>query len=317
MRLVNQLIHEALSHAGEDQQTMERLNRLEDRRITPQTRLPQMEFLFRLFGKPCFPRGELVGITGRPKSGKTFIASILMLLCFVDELLSMKRIPREPLRVLWYDTEQSDESTQDILLNRLLPMLKHYYPPDVAALVEERMFNPQNPYFHIFNVRQEVWQERMPLLEAAVERFSPDLLIVDGIRDLINDINDGVIAQDTVERLMHMASQVGCCVVCILHQNKSSEDKNLRGWIGTELTHKAFEVYECEKNVHLVFSLKQNLTRKYDIQQTLYYALNEQGIPELSEAPVKLQTKAPEKGPAYGRQSPRYPPPPKQQDLPF
>ena len=31
-----------------------------------------MEFLFRLFGKPCFPRGELVAITGKAKSGKTF-----------------------------------------------------------------------------------------------------------------------------------------------------------------------------------------------------------------------------------------------------
>lgn len=67
MRLVNPFIHEALSHAGEDQQMMERLNRLEDRRIAPQTRLLLMEFLFRLFGKPCFPRGEPVGIRGRPK----------------------------------------------------------------------------------------------------------------------------------------------------------------------------------------------------------------------------------------------------------
>ena len=303
------LVHEALSHAGEDQQLMGRLTRLEERRITPTTKLPQMAFLFRLFGKPCFPRGELVGITGKPKSGKTFVSTILMMLCFVKEMLSMRRIPSEPLRVLWYDTEQSDESTQDILLNRLLPMLRRYVPPDQAAEVEELMFQQPNPYFHIFNVRQEMWQERMPLLEAAVNKYSPDLLIVDGIRDLINDINDGVLAQETVERLMHLAAETRCCVVCILHQNKASEDKNLRGWIGTELTHKAFEVYECEKNVHGVFSLKQNLTRKYDIRLTLYYVTDEQGIPELTEGPAKL-TNPPSK-------QQRYAPPPKQLDMPF
>ena len=61
--------------------------------------------------------------------------------------------------------------------------------------------------FHVFNVRQDQWRERLPLLEAAIERFKPDLVILDGIRDLINDINDGVLAQDTVERLMHLASK--------------------------------------------------------------------------------------------------------------
>lgn len=47
-----------------------------------------------------------------------------------------------------------------------------------------------------------------------MERFRPDLVIVDGIRDLVNDINDGVLAQETVERLMHLASEQRCCVVC-------------------------------------------------------------------------------------------------------
>ena len=67
--------------------------------------------------------------------------------------------------------------------------------------------------------------------------------------------------------------------MCILHQNKSAEDRNLRGWIGTELTHKAFEVYECEKNDARIFSFKQTLTRKYDISDVMKYVTDEQGIP--------------------------------------
>ena len=277
------LISEALSHAGEDQQLMERLAHLEQRRITPDKELPPMEFLFRLFGKPCFPRGELVGLTGKPKSVKTFISSILMTLCFREEVLTMLRESPEPLRVLWYDTEQSDESTQDILKNRIIPMIGDSLP------IEGEGWGEGLP-FHIFNVRQDQWRERLPLLEAAIERFKPDLVILDGIRDLINDINDGVLAQDTVERLMHLASEQHCCIACILHQNKSAEDKNLRGWIGTELTHKAFEVYECEKSEDRIFSFCQKLTRKYDILDTLKYIVDEQGIPQLASIEKVLES---------------------------
>lgn len=303
------LISEALSHAGEDQQLMERLAHLEDRRITPDKELPPMEFLFRLFGKPCFPRGELVGLTGKPKSGKTFISSILMTLCFREEVLTMLRASPEQLRVLWYDTEQSDESTQDILRNRIVPMLfGKVYGSSGKVYGSEFMVNGDctdetsinhkpssiNPFpsemFHIFNVRQDMWRERLPLLEAAIERFKPDLVILDGIRDLINDINDGVLAQDTVERLMHLASEQHCCIACILHQNKSAEDKNLRGWIGTELTHKAFEVYECEKSDDRIFSFCQKLTRKYDILDTLKYIVDEQGIPQLASIENVLES---------------------------
>ncbi len=279
MTNVFHLIHEALSHAGEDQQLVNRLSLLEERRITPGRVLPSMEFLFRLFGTPCFPRGELVGITGKPKSGKTFVSTVLMMLCFIDNLLAMARASPEPLRVLWLDTEQSDESTQDILLHRMMPMMKRYYPPEKCDEIDRLLFGDDDAGFHIFNVRHDVWQERLPLLEVAVERFKPDLVIVDGIRDLVNDINDGVLAQETVERLMHLASEQHCCVVCILHQNKSAEDRNLRGWIGTELTHKAFEVYECEKNDARIFSFKQTLTRKYDISDVMKYVTDEQGIP--------------------------------------
>ena len=68
------------------------------------------------------------------------------------------------------------------------------------------------------------------MLEAAIGRFQPDLVILDGIRDLTDDINDGVKAQQVIERLMHMASARHCCIVCIMHQNKAQEDRSMRGW---------------------------------------------------------------------------------------
>ena len=259
-----------LEHAGEETALSPQMLLLEQLRITPEKELPKMDFLFRLFGKPCFPRRELVAITGKAKSGKTFVTSMLMACCQVSDVLSFHREPESPLRLLWYDTEQSDESTQDILRNRVM-----------------RMADGGGKLFDIFNVRGVAWKERRKLLCEAVTRCKPDLVIVDGIRDLVNDINDGVLAQEVMEELMHLATEHDCCIVCVLHQNKSGEDRNLRGWIGTELMNKAFEVYSCEKLMpQRIFSLEQTLTRKYDIERTMYFEVGDDGLPVTCDVPT-------------------------------
>lgn len=268
-----------LKHAGEDTTLSPLMLQLEQLRITPDKQLPKMEFLFRVNGMPCFPRKELVAITGKAKSGKTFVSSMLIACCQMRDVLFFHREQEQPLRVLWYDTEQSDESTQDILKNRILKMV---VPSQSPSLFDK----PSPPcLLDIFNVRITEWKERRSLLLEAVRMCSPDLVIIDGIRDLVNDINDGVLAQEVMEELMKLASDNQCCIACVLHQNKSGEDHNLRGWIGTELTNKAFEIYTCEKLPHRIFKFEQDNSRKYDWDQKFYFTVNENGLPIMSDAP--------------------------------
>ena len=274
-----------LEHAGEETALSPKMLLLEQLRITPEKQLKPMEFLFHLFGKPCFPRRELVAITGKAKSGKTFVTSMLMAVGSLTPnpspkgegsicQLPLKRMREEPFKVMWYDTEQSDESTQDILNNRIIPMMSNGNDATTPLALWRGAGG------EAFNVRAVPWKERRDLLHEAVTRCKPDLVIVDGIRDLVNDINDGVLAQEVMEELMHLATEHDCCIVCVLHQNKSGEDHNLRGWIGTELMNKAFEVYSCEKLLpQRIFSLEQTLTRKYDIERTMYFEVGDDGLP--------------------------------------
>lgn len=314
-----QFVQKEIALAGISSEQEILLQRLENRRITPESEVPKMEFLFRM-RKPCFARGELTAVSGKAKSGKTFICSVLMALCFQRQVLGFERIEGQPspispqpsdispqpstltpLKVLWYDTEQSEESTQDILKNRILPM----------AGISESEFPAD--CFQIFNVRGESFSERLSMLEAAVPRFRPDLVILDGIRDLVSDINDGVVAQDVVERLMRLASDNRCCMVCVLHQNKSGEDRNLRGWIGTELKNKSFEVYECAKSAERIFTWTQTDTRKYDITEKVQFSVGENGIPylctpaQLLEAQYEAQRKATEQMQRQGLTAGKYP----------
>ena len=267
------LIAQEFSGKEHSPKTDEKLQRLEQRRITPNSVIPKRRFLFEMFDKPCFARGELVGITGRAKSGKTFFTSMLMALGVCNEVMGIRRIDPKPLRVLWMDTEQSEESTQEILCDRIMKLWQRNMPEG------ESIDNFPSEMFDIFNVRADAWQDRLPLLETAIKEYHPDLVILDGIRDLVNDINDGILSQQVIERLMHLASETECCIVSVLHQNKASEDKNLRGWIGTELTYKSFEVYECSKDSDRIFSVKQTMTRKYDIIDTLQFVVDAEGLP--------------------------------------
>ena len=254
---------------------------LEQLRITRDRELPPMEFLFRIFGKPCFPRGEIVAVTGKAKSGKTLFTSMLMACCVKDEVLQVQRpssygddSEHTPLlRCLWYDTEQSEQSTQDILKNRVL-----------------QMAGTNGDAFDVFNVRSLHYGERLRLFETAVHKYRPDLILLDGVRDLLADINDGVKAQEIVERLMKLAQETNCCLVCVIHQNKGAEDRNLRGWIGTELMNKAFEVYSCEKvKPENIFVVEQTHTRKYDLGGLLFFRMDAgTEMPVVCEAPTRF-----------------------------
>ena len=288
---------------------------LEGLRITRDKVLPPMNFLFRIFGKPCFPRGELVAVTGKAKSGKTLFNSLLMACCVNLEALQVHRNadidPQPsaitPLRVLWYDTEQSEQSTQDILKNRILRMIaegslrEKSYKIDIKS--DNQLENPDSDFdgcldeaeppeqqFDVFNVRSLHYEERLRLFKTAVRKYLPALVVLDGVRDLLADINDGIRAQEIVEELMKLAQETDCCLVCVLHQNKGAEDRNPRGWIGTELMNKAFEVYSCEKvKPENIFMVEQTHTRKYDLGQLMFFRMDpETELPVVCEAPVRM-----------------------------
>ena len=67
---------------------------LESLRITTDTQLEPEEFLFRVFGKSCFPRREVCVVSGKAKSGKSLFNSLLMACCACDEVLQIQRPDR-------------------------------------------------------------------------------------------------------------------------------------------------------------------------------------------------------------------------------
>lgn len=252
-------------------------------RITPETKLEPLEFLFKMNGTECFPLSELVANTGKAKSGKTLFLSIVMACSLRQNVLGLERISDKPVRVLWYDTEQSAQSTQQILVKRIMPLAESH--TDDTDGTDSSAIKIDDQFF-VFNVRGIGWQKRRELLAVAIETFKPDLVIVDGTKDLILDINDGTQATVVIEEQMNMAQLHHCCIVDVLHQNKSDSDRNMRGWIGTELTNKAFEVWSCSKVPNTeTFKVEHVMSRMKRCDENLYYQLNENGLPVVCDKP--------------------------------
>ena len=276
MEKIEDLIREELGQEAGLPQVTPLLLELDKHRVMAADELQEEEFLFRMNGVPCFPRRELSAITGQAKSGKTFFTSMLLACGLRKQVLAMERIGEEPLRVMWFDTEQSCRSTQRILKNR------------VMTLAETTDDSP----FFVFNVRGEDCEQRMELLTEGIVTYRPDLVILDGIRDLVHDINDGVKATEIIGRLLKLAEEFDCCIACVLHQNRSADNRGLRGWLGTELMNKVFEMYSCEKlrpdrEGVVKFCVEQTLTRKYDMEQPLCYAVGDDGLPVVAEIPAR------------------------------
>ena len=198
-----------------------------------------------------------------------------MALAVKQQIMGIQRILDDPLKVLWIDTEQSADSTHEILSLR------------IGKLIEQEV--PDEQYF-VYNFRQDNWQDRLSLVLACISKHQPDLVIFDGIRDVVGDINNYQEAQTVLGKMLSIASWSNACIVCVLHQNKSLEDKTLRGALGTELQNKSFETYECQKLPDTrIFSKHQVATRMYDITQKLEFTVDQEGLPVMEEEGARNQ----------------------------
>ena len=263
---------------GEVKITEEMIN-LDRFRITSESEIQPKEYTMEFLGRPCFPRKDLSVFAGVAKTGKTFVTSMLMAAATTSEdepsVLALKRIRKEPLKVMWYDTEQSLETTKEIMVKRIAKMVGGTFP---------------DTQFFVFNVRAMTFEERKKMLGVAIESYQPDIVIVDGIADLLADINDGPKAIELISELLRLADKNNCNITLNIHLNRSGEKSNLRGWLGSMLLQKAFEVFNCAKVFKTdVLSVELFMSRKVNESVTFYYKINNQGLPESTEEPDTQQ----------------------------
>jgi hypothetical protein len=176
--------------------------------------------------------GDISVVGGKAKSRKTVLSSIFTAagvkngdICDIV----WGQLPEDKQGILCFDTEQSDWHAQKAVKRSL----------QMAGVDEPALFRA-------YKLRKRNVEERLLMVEAAIKTM-PHLgfVIIDGVRDLVYDVNDSKECNNLITKLMAWSDEYFCHIMCVLHENPGSD--KLRGHLGTELTAKAETVFKVEK----------------------------------------------------------------------
>ena len=208
--------------------------------------------------------GEMSCIVGKPKVKKTF-----NMIAIAAAALSGKKVagwnvelPSGKPKVLYVDTEQSRFHTERTRKRICLCA--------GIAIEDSRLL--------VINIKKLSAQERLEFLEEIIKREGGiGLVILDGVRDLVGDINDNKTAHEVAEIIEKWCDDYGIHLVTTLHLNKT--DKSPRGHLGAEITAKAESVIMLEKEKNDE-STKVSPLELRDIEFSPFWmTVNDDGLP--------------------------------------
>lgn len=212
--------------------------------------------------------GNFSASTGKAKSKKTFNVSALVAASLANGKVLQYRakLPEGKRKILYVDTEQSRFHCHNVM-QRILRL---------AGLPDN--MNCDNLIF--FGLREYSPNLRLKLIEYALQKNEGyGLVIIDGIRDLMLDINNPGESVSVINKLMQWSSRYDLHIHCVLHLNKG--DDNVRGHIGTELSNKAETVLVISKS-NTVANVSE--VRPLNIRDKEFkpfaFKVNAEGLPE-------------------------------------
>ena len=223
-------------------------------------------------------RGSVIGTLGnfsasigKAKSKKTFNVSAIVAAALKNGtvLNYTAELPENKRKILYVDTEQSTYHCAKVA-KRILRM---------AGLPTDR--NHEDLEFLV--LRKYTPEERIAIVREAIYRTENiGLVIIDGIRDMVYDINSSGESTRVISLLMTWTGERNIHIHTILHQNKG--DENARGHIGTELSNKAETVLQVEKDSKNpdISTVKTAHIRAVDFEP-FAFRINEEALPELLE----------------------------------
>lgn len=269
--------------------------------LDPTVEYPEPHFLYEFHGVGFSPLGGIQAISGQKKNGKTFVLAQLMAAALgygneriADYLpgLTIRESTVEHLghapKVLYCDTEMERLNSAKVL--RRVHWLCGWdmkAPSDRFAVLWLR--EVPKPEQDTCN------HERWRLIKSAIEVFSPDIVFVDGLRDLVNDFNSNEESSQIINEMMSLASQREMCIWNVLHMNprpSNDDESKMRGHLGTELGNKVSDTFISIKKKDattgdVTFTVKQNDARAKDVDDWKFRVTDDAGglgIPRIIES---------------------------------
>lgn len=257
-------------------------------------------FLFEYKGVGFSPIGGIQALSGQKKNGKSILVSVLMGCALAPDSESSRFAERFPglrlrqttvdlighaPRILYVDTEQEQENTDKVVERaKWLAELPSHVHCDRLSIQWLRV-TPENT--------GDAADFRKKAILYAIDKVHPDLLFIDGIRDIIHDFNDIAESSELINSLMGLATKHQMCIWCTLHMNprpsNDDQDGKMRGHLGTELGNKVSDTFVMRKKRDtngVTFTMHQLDARGKDVED-LTLQLNDDAGPVLG-APIAI-----------------------------
>lgn len=212
-------------------------------------------------GKGLITRGDIIGVKGKAKQGKTYACACMEAAVLKGQYMGFTTT-KPDFVVLHIDTEQNARNVMEKA--KIVYTLCEWDPKE------------NNKRYIPITLRECTVKERISKTKAAIERYKPDLVFIDGIRDLCQDFNDISESTNLINSLMKLSSSNDCAIICVLHENKA--DGNMRGHLGTELLNKCSETYQITKKDGVI-TVEQTECRNAPIGKWSF-CIDDNGIPQ-------------------------------------
>ena len=257
--------------------------------------------------------GGFGAISGQRKNGKTFLIAQLMaaiLGCDGNErtkqYLPGLVVPDRtleflghPPKVLYVDTEMEKLSSAKVLRR-------------VHWLCDQNMSQPfPGDRFSVLWLKNmptndgvAVHRKRYDMIRLAVDAIQPDVVFVDGLRDLLSSIND----EESITKILNdfgsLAEERNLNIWMALHQNPSrkndDDEAKMRGWAGTEFGNKVSDTLVSIKSKTangVTFTVKQQDARDRDMDDWKFEITEDAGalgVPRIITTGTNLSSKSKE-----------------------
>lgn len=226
-------------------------------------KISDLDYTLEINGVPTFPRGDIQGVKAKAKQGKTHVILCLMTAMLKGEFLSIKSRLTKP-KICYFATEEHLRS-----LHKLTKKVHQLCGWDIDS---------NNEVFKVYTLRSQNPKERSEYIEECIWEDEPDVVFIDGIRDLLYDFNNIQESNELVTSLLRISEECDCAIVNVLHTNKGYSDSNMRGHLGTELLNKCSDVFEVEKKDN-VFCIKETDCRNISTGEWSF-SLDDDGLPQ-------------------------------------
>lgn len=266
--------------------------------LDPREDYPEPYSILEFNGVPFSKVGGLAAISGQKKNGKSFVLTQLMAAILgngserVQTYLPGLTVPERTIEyighlpnVLYIDTEMEKLNTAKVL--RRVHWLCGW---------EMRMPNERFNVLRLTNMPKDsdkqAYVQRFDMIKLAIDVIQPDVMFVDGLRDLLASINDEESITNTLDYFSGVAEDRKMSIWMALHQNpnrKNDEDGlKMRGWAGTELGNKVSDTLVSIKTKTangVTFTVKQQDARDKDIDDWKFEVTDDAGklgIPKIT-----------------------------------